>query len=68
MIVENDGMLDNVNFIYVIDKKGKKFKIYLSDDDGTLCVKSFSDIIGVYIATKNCIKLTTEYNGYTREI
>ena len=67
MIVENDGILDNVNFIYVIDKKCKKFKIYLNDD-GTLCVKSFSDIIGVYIATKNCIKLTTEYNGYTREI
>ena len=67
MIVENDGILDDVNFIYVIDKKGKKFKIYLNDD-GELCIKSLSDIIGVYIATKNCIKLTTEYNGYTREI
>lgn len=65
MIVENDGILDNVNFIYVIDKKGEKFKIYLNYD-GLLCIKSFSEIIGVYIATKNCIKLTTEYNGYKK--
>ena len=68
MLVENSkNESEKTDFIYVHDSKGNQFKIYLNDD-GTLCVKSFSDIIGVYIATKNFIKLTTEYNGYTRKI
>lgn len=62
MIVEQNKTSD-ADFIYVNDANGGKFKIYLNAG-GNLCIKSLSELIGVYIATKNCIILTSEYNGH----
>lgn len=47
----------------VNDANGGKFKIYLNPD-GNLCIKSLSELVGISIATKNCIILTSEYNGH----
>lgn len=62
MIVEQNKTSD-ADFIYVNDANGGKFKIYLNNN-GNLCIKSLSELVGVYIATKNCIILTSEYNGH----
>ena len=62
MIVEQNKTSD-ADFIYVNDANGGKFKIYLNAG-GNLCIKSLSELVGVYIATKNCIILTSEYNGH----
>ena len=66
MIVEQNKTSD-ADFIYVNDANGGKFKIYLNNN-GNLCIKSLSELVGVYIATKNCIILTSEYNGHSRKI
>lgn len=66
MIVEQNKTSD-ADFIYVNDANGGKFKIYLNPD-GNLCIKSLSELVGVYIATKNCIILTSEYHEHSRKI
>ena len=66
MIVEQNKTSDS-DFIYVNDVNGGKFKINLNTD-GNLCIKPLSELVGVYIATKNCIILTSEYHEHSRKI